>query len=113
MTDPRSPGEIQVLACISCSHLAVAVAPPVMCVKNSPLPPEVMLSPGVPNLNPGKLILTLMCYVTFQILAQVTLYVGAISLAHPSPRQSPTRGSKLEILGCSGQGAFKALKPSR
>ena len=113
MTDPRSPGEIQVLACISCSHLAVAVAPPVMCVKNSPLPPEVMLSPGVPNLNPGKLILTLMCYVTFQILAQVTLYVGAISLAHPSPRQSPTRGSKLEILGYSGQGAFKALKPSR
>ena len=38
MTDPRSPGEIQVLACISCSHLAVAVAPPVMCVKNLPPP---------------------------------------------------------------------------
>lgn len=42
-----------------------------------------------PNLNPGKLILTLMCYVTFQILAQVTLYVeGDIPVPHPSASDS-------------------------
>ena len=97
MTDPRSPGEIQVLACISRSHLA---SPCNMCKELLPPPSRGdAKSPRVPNLNPGKLILTLMCYVTFQILAQVTLYVGAVSLAHPSPRQLPTEGSKLGILG--------------
>ena len=44
-----------------------------------------MLSREDPNLNPGKLILTLMCYVTFQILAQVTLYVGGYPCLIPQP----------------------------
>ena len=78
-----SPGQTQVLACISCLT-------PGPSVKNIPLPlAEVMLSREDPNLNPGKLILTLMCYVTFQILAQVTLYVGGdIPMAHPSASDS-------------------------
>ena len=71
-----------------------------------------MLSPEDPNLNPGKLILTLMCYVTFQILAQVTLYVGGVpgtSQPHTPDISllAPTQRGKLEIWGDEGQEAFK------